>query len=239
MKSRVVVLAVLGTLVCADRVDTHRCPGRAGRRCQSARDLHRLQPASEAEYSVPGDRPSGSCLHGADARSGRSLGNRDRRRTRACRRGGSTATLPRMRRSPGTSVFRIASMTKSFTAMAIMKLRDAGKLSLDDLAERHVPELKGLRYPTADSPRITVRHLLSHAEGFPEDNPWGDQQLAVTEARVHARCCEKGFPFRTRPASPTNTPTTASPSSAASSPTCPARPYRRLHRRRDPATARA
>ena len=52
------------------------------------------------------------------------------------------------------SVFRIASMTKSFTALAILKLRDEGKLSLDDLAERWVPELKGLKYPTSDSPRI-------------------------------------------------------------------------------------
>lgn len=50
-----------------------------------------------------------------------------------------------------TSVFRIASMTKSFTALAILQLRDAGKLSLDDPAERYVPELKGLRYPDRKS----------------------------------------------------------------------------------------
>ena len=49
------------------------------------------------------------------------------------------------------TVFRIASMTKSFTAMSILKLRDEGKLSLDDPAERWVPELQGLevsRRPT-------------------------------------------------------------------------------------------
>ena len=79
------------------------------------------------------------------------------------------------------TVFRIASMTKSFTAMAILQLRDEGKLSLDDPAERYVPELKTLRYPTSDSPRITIRHLLTHSAGFPEDNPWGDQQLSETE----------------------------------------------------------
>ena len=79
------------------------------------------------------------------------------------------------------TVFRIASMTKSFTAMSILKLRDDGKLSLDDPAERYVPELKGLKYPTTDSPRITIRHLLSHSDGFPEDNPWGDRQLADTD----------------------------------------------------------
>ena len=96
------------------------------------------------------------------------------------------------------SVFRIASMTKSFTAMAIMKLRDEGKLSLEDLAERHVPELKGLPYPTADSPRLTVRHLMSHAEGFPEDNPWGDQQLAATEEEF-TKMLRQGIPFSNVP----------------------------------------
>ena len=49
----------------------------------------------------------------------------------------------------GDTVFRIASMTKSFTAMAILSLRDAGRLSLDDPAERYVPELSALPYPTS------------------------------------------------------------------------------------------
>ena len=96
------------------------------------------------------------------------------------------------------TVFRIASMTKSFTAMSILKLRDAGKLSLDDPAEKYVPELAGLKYPTTDSPRITVRHLLSHAEGFPEDNPWGDQQLARTDAEL-TQMIRKGIPFSNAP----------------------------------------
>ena len=96
------------------------------------------------------------------------------------------------------TVFRIASMTKSFTAMSILKLRDAGKLSLDDPAERYVPELKNLRYPTTDSPRITVRHLLTHSEGFPEDNPWGDQQLSESEAEL-SRMLREGIPFSNTP----------------------------------------
>jgi CubicO group peptidase (beta-lactamase class C family) len=79
-----------------------------------------------------------------------------------------------------TSLFRIASMTKSFTAMAILRLRDEGKLRLDDPAYLYVPEMKKFRYPSADSPPITVRHLMIHAAGFPEDNPWGDRQLADT-----------------------------------------------------------
>jgi CubicO group peptidase (beta-lactamase class C family) len=97
-----------------------------------------------------------------------------------------------------STVFRIASMTKSFTAVAILQLRDAGLLSLDDPAERYVPELAGLRYPTADAPKITIRHLLSHSAGFPEDNPWGDQQLAATDEEM-AAMMRAGIPFSTAP----------------------------------------
>jgi CubicO group peptidase (beta-lactamase class C family) len=96
------------------------------------------------------------------------------------------------------TVFRIASMTKSFTAMSIMKLRDEGKLSLDDAAEQYVPEMAGLKYPTSDSPKISIRHLLSHAEGFPEDNPWGDRQLADTEEQLSA-LLRGGIPFSNAP----------------------------------------
>ena len=80
------------------------------------------------------------------------------------------------------SLFRIASMSKSITAMAILKLRDEGKLRLDDPAENYIPELKSHKYLTADAPRITVRNLLTHSAGFPEDNPWGDRQLADSDA---------------------------------------------------------
>ena len=96
------------------------------------------------------------------------------------------------------TVFRIASMTKSFTAMAILKLRDGGRLSLDDPAEKYVPELKGLAYPTSDSPRISIRHLLSHSGGFPEDNPWGDRQLAATDAQM-SEMMRRGIPFSNAP----------------------------------------
>ncbi|HET9527931.1 MAG TPA: serine hydrolase domain-containing protein, partial [Pyrinomonadaceae bacterium] len=96
------------------------------------------------------------------------------------------------------TVFRIASMTKSFTAMAILKLRDEGKLSLDDPAARYVPELANLPYPTSDSPAITIRHLLTHSEGFPEDNPWGDRQLAQSDETMRA-WMKSGIPFSTAP----------------------------------------
>ena len=78
------------------------------------------------------------------------------------------------------SMFRIASMSKSFTSLAILHLRDAGKLQLDDPVEMYIPALKGQGL-TYDAPVITIRHLMSHSAGFPEDNPWGDRQLADTE----------------------------------------------------------
>lgn len=77
------------------------------------------------------------------------------------------------------SVFRIASMTKSFTAATLVSLRDENRLSLDDPVARWVPELAGLRGPTVDSPAITVRHLLTMSAGLATDDPWGDRQQAL------------------------------------------------------------
>lgn len=79
------------------------------------------------------------------------------------------------------SVYRIASMTKSFTAMAILQLRDEDKLDLDDAAEKYIPELKYTNKLTEDSPPVTIRNLLTHTAGLPEDNPWGDRQLERTD----------------------------------------------------------
>jgi CubicO group peptidase (beta-lactamase class C family) len=75
------------------------------------------------------------------------------------------------------SCFRMASMTKSFTAMAILKLRDEGKLSLADPVAEYIPEMSGLEFLTSDAPAINIENLLTMTAGFPEDNPWGDRQL--------------------------------------------------------------
>jgi len=88
---------------------------------------------------------------------------------------------------PGAgTVFRIASMTKSFTAAAVLALRDGGQLALDDPAEQFVPELRGLARPTPDSPRVSVRHLLTMTAGFPTDDPWGDRQQGLPLAEFSA-----------------------------------------------------
>jgi CubicO group peptidase (beta-lactamase class C family) len=89
--------------------------------------------------------------------------------------------------TPGAgTVFRIASMTKSFTAAAVLALRDDGRLALDDPAEEFVPELRGLALPSPDSPRVSLRHLLTMTAGFPTDDPWGDRQQGLPLAEFSA-----------------------------------------------------
>lgn len=99
-----------------------------------------------------------------------------------------------------STVFRIASMTKSFTALAVLKLRDEGKLSLDDPVAKWVPEFAKMELPTRDSPPLRIRQLLSQNSGFPEDNPWGDRQLGITDDEL-TRWLRAGIPFSTPPGS--------------------------------------
>jgi CubicO group peptidase (beta-lactamase class C family) len=75
----------------------------------------------------------------------------------------------------GNSVFRIASMTKSFTATAILLLRDRGLLRLDDPITKYLPWTKNIGLPE-DSSEILLRDLLTMGAGFPTDDPWGDRQ---------------------------------------------------------------
>ena len=63
--------------------------------------------------------------------------------------------------------FRIASISKSFTATAILQLRDAGKLRLDDPAANYL-DWFDLRYE--DAPDITIHNLLTHTSGLPRDS---------------------------------------------------------------------
>lgn len=96
------------------------------------------------------------------------------------------------------SRFRIASMSKAFTAMAILKLRDEERVSLDAPAERYVPELRNWRYPTADSRRTRVADLLHHTAGLVEDNPWGDRQQPLSEPAFTAML-KAGVPLAQAP----------------------------------------
>jgi CubicO group peptidase (beta-lactamase class C family) len=96
------------------------------------------------------------------------------------------------------TLFRVASMTKAFTALTILKLRDDGRLRLDAPAAEYVPELRTWKYPTDDSPPIRVRDLLNHAAGFVTDDPWGDRQTPLPEGEF-TRLLREGVPFTSVP----------------------------------------
>src|SRR6059036_1114538 len=64
------------------------------------------------------------------------------------------------------TIFHWASITKTFTGVAIMQLRDRGLLSLDDPAIKYVPELREVHNPYGDMSQVTIRHLLTHRAGF-------------------------------------------------------------------------
>ncbi|HUL19229.1 MAG TPA: serine hydrolase domain-containing protein [Steroidobacteraceae bacterium] len=96
------------------------------------------------------------------------------------------------------TLFRIASMTKAFTALTVLKLRDEGKLRLDAPAETYIPQLRGWKYPTEDSPRIRVRDLLNHSAGFITDDPWGDRQTPMPEPEF-SQFLREGVPFARTP----------------------------------------
>jgi CubicO group peptidase (beta-lactamase class C family) len=88
---------------------------------------------------------------------------------------------------PGT-LYRIASITKTFTGTAVMQLRDGGQLDLDDPAVKYLPELRGAVSPFAAIEAVTIRRMLSHESGLATEPPgtdWsvpayqGDPQLTL------------------------------------------------------------
>lgn len=96
------------------------------------------------------------------------------------------------------TLFRIASMTKAFTALTILKLRDEGLLRLDAPAAEYVSEMRSWEYPTDDSPQIRVRDLLNHTGGFVTDDPWGDRQTPLPEEQF-TQLLRDGVPFTSAP----------------------------------------
>jgi CubicO group peptidase (beta-lactamase class C family) len=71
------------------------------------------------------------------------------------------------------TAYNWASITKTFTAIAILQLRDRGQLSLDDPAVRYVPELRQAHNTYGGVEDITIRHLLTHSAGFRNPTwPW-------------------------------------------------------------------
>src|SRR5688572_8405313 len=183
---RFLVLAALlssATLAASDGYPPPRFtdPDRVKKLESTLPEIDRLFQAYAASAKIPG-MVWGVVIDGRLAHVA-SVGVRDR---------GSNANV-----TPATA-FRIASMTKSFTALAILKLRDDGRLSLEDPVSKWIPEFTRMELPTRDTPPLTVRQLMSHSAGFPEDNPWGDQQLNATDEALDS-WLRAGIPFSTPP----------------------------------------
>jgi CubicO group peptidase (beta-lactamase class C family) len=80
--------------------------------------------------------------------------------------------------------FRVASLTKSFTAAAALMLRDQGILSFEIPAKKYVPELAKLETSFADAPELTLHHLLSMSSGLPTDNEWADRLEDISDQQL-------------------------------------------------------
>ena len=77
--------------------------------------------------------------------------------------------------------FPIASMTKSFTAAAVLIVRDRGLLSLDDPITKFLPDFRATGAPEDPCDPPTIRMLLSMSGGLTEDNSWVDPQIGMPD----------------------------------------------------------
>lgn len=90
-------------------------------------------------------------------------------------KGYGLADLETGARIDGNTFFNIASVSKQFTAVAILQLADQGKISLEDPVKKYFPEFKGDFFN-----RVTIRHLLSHSSGIPDERPREDRNFVLT-----------------------------------------------------------
>ena len=88
------------------------------------------------------------------------------------------------------TAFRIASMTKSFTAATLLSLRDDGLLDFDARVATLIPEFDR---PGWNS-EVTVRHLMTMSAGFPSDDPWGDRQQSLDVGRFRSFIADRLAP---------------------------------------------
>ena len=174
-----------------------RRPGRVAKLQSAMPEIDRLFRAYATDKKIPG-MIWGVVIDGQVAHLG-SFGVRDR---------ASQAPI-----TPDTA-FRIASMTKSFTALAVLKLRDDGRLSLEDPVSRWIPEFARMERPTRDTPPLTIRQLAEPQRGLSRRQSVG--RSAVERHRRDAgRLAREGhsvlhaarhalrvFQLRVRPAGP-------------------------------------
>jgi CubicO group peptidase (beta-lactamase class C family) len=78
------------------------------------------------------------------------------------------------RRPDDRTLYRVASITKTITATAVLQLRDDGRFRLDDPAVRFLPELERVANPHGSVEDVTIRRLLMHTSGLQGEVPWQD-----------------------------------------------------------------
>lgn len=84
------------------------------------------------------------------------------------------ADLKTGRQTDQNTIFHWASITKTFTAIAVMQLRDRGLLSLDDAISDYLPEIKQIHNPYGSMDDLTLRMALNHSTGLRNATwPWG------------------------------------------------------------------
>jgi D-alanyl-D-alanine carboxypeptidase len=99
------------------------------------------------------------------------------------------------------TIYRIASHSKLFTAIAIMQLREQGKLSLDDPVKQYLPWFD-LHNAYPDAAPITIRHLLTHTSGLPREagsGYWTDFEFPTTQQVIERLSTQRTiYPAATR-----------------------------------------
>ena len=102
------------------------------------------------------------------------------------------------------SLFPVASVTKLVTALAVLRLADAGRLTIDDPLERHVPEA------AAAQPGVTLRRLLTHTSGLSGDyaEALAPRTTALTWALSRTPPLQSAAPSAARPSGSTTATST-------------------------------
>jgi CubicO group peptidase (beta-lactamase class C family) len=87
------------------------------------------------------------------------------------------ADLENLRLVDEQTIYHWASITKTFTGIAIMQLRDHDLLQLEDPLVKYIPEINRVHNPFGEMDQITLKHLLTHSAGFRFSTwPWGGEE---------------------------------------------------------------
>jgi CubicO group peptidase (beta-lactamase class C family) len=98
--------------------------------------------------------------------------------------GAGFADLARRSAANPATLYRIASITKTFTGTAVMQLRDAGRLELDEAAANYIPEMRDIAPTDAKIELVTIRRMLAHTSGLASEPPGTDWTVPVYEGLV-------------------------------------------------------